>query len=95
MGLLGAVYAKIRIGDAHGAIRDLKKDEPKKKLDLSTEVRLETEDCLKVGDTVKCHDMYDMLACMQELALNGVVTDWDPDEIGSGDWILHVVEVRK
>lgn len=88
MGVLRKVYAQIR---------DVKPKEkpPEAAMDLSTEIRWETEDCLKVGDTVKCHDMYDMLTCMQELALNDVVTDWDPDEIGSGDWILHVVEVRK
>jgi len=50
---------------------------------------------LKVGDTVKCRDLYDMLRSMYALAKEGVQTDWDCEEIKQGLRILHVTETEE
>jgi len=50
---------------------------------------------LKVGDTVKCRDLDDMIRSMYELAKEGVQTDWDCEEITKGLHILHVTETEE
>ena len=50
---------------------------------------------LKIGDTVKCKDLGDMIRTMYELAETGIQTDWDCEEIKQGLHILHVTEIEE
>lgn len=50
---------------------------------------------LKVGDTIQCADEEDMLKAHNELAKEGIYTDWlDIAETGKIKWRLTVVGVR-
>ena len=50
---------------------------------------------LKIGDTVKCKDLDDMIRTMYELAETGIQTAWDCEEIKQGLHILHVTEIEE
>ena len=50
---------------------------------------------LKIGDTVKCKDLDDMIRTMYELAETGIQTAWDCEEIKQGLHILHVAEIEE
>ena len=50
---------------------------------------------LKVGDTIKCKDLDDMIRSMYELTKEGVQTDWHCEEIKKGLHILHVTETEE
>ena len=50
---------------------------------------------LKIGDTVECKDLDDMIRTMYELAETGIQTDWDCEEIKQGLHILHVTEIER
>lgn len=49
---------------------------------------------LRVGDTIRCLDLDDMLQHMAELAREGIETDWNTEEIKAGEYILHITEVE-
>lgn len=50
---------------------------------------------LKIGDTVKCKDLDDMIRTMYELGKTSIQTDWDCEEIKQGLHILHVTEIEE
>ena len=50
---------------------------------------------LKIGDTVKCKDLDDMIRTMYELSEMGIRTKWDCEEIKQGLHILHVTEIEE
>ena len=50
---------------------------------------------LKVGDTIKCHDEDDMIKTMEELAKDGVGTDFLYEKYGARGLYLEVTEVEE
>ena len=50
---------------------------------------------LKIGDTVECKDLDDMIRTMYELAETGIRTGWDCEEVKQGLHILHVTEIER
>lgn len=95
MGILSAVYARIRNVAANGATGDSKSGKCDCGFNLSQEIEWETKRDLQPGDTISCHDGNEMLQVITELYKAGVVTDWYSNETSAGRWILHVVEVKK
>ena len=49
---------------------------------------------LKVGDTVECNDLNDMINSIHDLQMTGVSTDWEPEEVIAGKHILHVTAIE-
>lgn len=50
---------------------------------------------LKIGDTVECRDLSDMVNAMYCLSEMGIRTKWDCEEIKQGLHILHVTEIEE
>lgn len=49
--------------------------------------------CLEVGDTIKCADKEDLLNTHNELALNGIYTDFMYEKDGESGLWLEVIKI--
>ena len=50
---------------------------------------------LKIGDTIQCADVDDLIDTMTELAQNGVITDWTFEKDGQKGLWLVVEEIEE